>query len=75
MEPIIVSNQAEYRKASKTDRRIPKKNRFDIDAGKGLDIIKEVDRILTGYFYEKISKNGAEKSLPAFVLTFFRQKK
>jgi hypothetical protein len=75
MEPIIVSNQAEYRKASKTGRRIPKKNRFDIDAGKGLDIIKEVDRILTGYFYEKISKNGAEKSLSRLCFNVFQAKK
>jgi hypothetical protein len=63
MKPIIVSNQAEYRKARKTYRDILDNSRFDIDTGKGLNIVTKVDDLITDYLFKDISKDDAEKSL------------
>jgi hypothetical protein len=63
MKPIIVSNQTEYREACKTYRDILNNSHFDVDAGKGLNIIKKVDSIITDYLFKDIAKDGAEKSL------------
>jgi hypothetical protein len=63
MDPIVVSNQAEYTGACKAYRDILDNNRFDIDAGKGLNIVKKVDCLITDYLFKDISKDEAEKSL------------
>jgi hypothetical protein len=63
MELIVVSNQAEYSEARKAYRDILDNSHFDIDGGKGLNIVKKVDRLITDYLYKDVSKDTTEKNL------------
>jgi hypothetical protein len=74
MEPVIVSNQTEYRKARKVYRDIPDSSRFDIDTGKGLNIVTKVDCLITDYLFKDISKDDAEKSLSRLCFNEYQAK-
>jgi hypothetical protein len=74
MKLIIVSNQAEYRKARKEYRDILDDSRFDIDAGKGLNIVKEADRLITDYLYKNVSKDDTEKELSRICFNKYQAK-
>jgi hypothetical protein len=74
MEPIIVSNQAEYSEACKAYRNILDNSRFDIDAGKGLNIVKEADRLITDYLYKNVSKDDTEKELSRLYFNKYQAK-
>jgi hypothetical protein len=63
MEPIVVSNQTEYQEARKAYSDFLAKNRFDVETGKGLNIIKKVDDFVTDYLFGDISRNNAEKGI------------
>jgi hypothetical protein len=74
MEPIVVSNQAEYIEACKAYRDILDNGNFDIDAGKGVNIVKKVDSLITDYLFKDISKNEAEKSLSRLCFNEYQAK-
>jgi hypothetical protein len=69
MEPIIVSNQNEYDQAEKTFRDILDNSRFDIEAGKGLSTIEEVETVIHNHLKQGVSKDEAEKSLSQYNFT------
>jgi hypothetical protein len=72
MEPIIVTNQAEYSEARKAYRDILDNSRFDIDAGKGLNIVKKVDCLIIDYLYKGVSKDDTEKNLCSLYFNLYK---
>jgi hypothetical protein len=69
MNPIIVTNQAEYDAAQKTYQDAFNKSYFDIDRGKGMEIVEEVDYLMYNYIYKGESREKTEESLAHFYFT------
>jgi hypothetical protein len=65
----VVSNQAEYDAAQKIYQDILDKSYFDIDTGKGLNIVEEVDCLIYRYLYQDASKDDTEEGLSRFYFT------
>jgi hypothetical protein len=66
MEPIVVSTQNQYDEAQKRYQKILDTNYCDIDEGKGLGIVEEVDYLIYHFLCNGMSKDDTEKNLPRF---------
>jgi hypothetical protein len=63
MEPIVVSNQAEYKQAEKTYWDLINNSRFDIAKGKGMKAIEVISFLLDIYLNNNASKDDTEKNI------------
>jgi hypothetical protein len=66
MKPIIVSTQAQYNEAEKRYWKTLDKNYFDIDRGKGMEIVEETDYLIHNFLYGGSSKGDTENDLSHF---------
>jgi hypothetical protein len=69
MKPIAVSTQAQYDEAKKLYQKTFDKSRFDIDRGKGMEVVEEVDYLIHNFLYEEVSKKDTENDLSRFYFT------
>jgi hypothetical protein len=72
MEPMIVSNQAQYDEAHKLYQDLRDTSCFNIDTGKGIEIIREVDYLLHNYLYKDVTKEETENALSSFFFTEYQ---
>jgi hypothetical protein len=66
MEPIAVSTQKQYDEAQKKYQAALDTSYFDIDKGKGLEIVEEVDYLIYHFLCNGVSKEDTEKNLSRF---------
>jgi hypothetical protein len=66
MKPIVVSTQDQYDEAQKQYQKTLDTSYFDIDKGKGLEIVEEVDCLIYHFLCNGVSKEDTEKSLSRF---------
>jgi hypothetical protein len=66
MKPIIVSTQAQYNEAEKLYWKTLDKSHFDIDRGKGMEIVEETDYLIHNFLYGDASKENTENDLSRF---------
>jgi hypothetical protein len=66
MKPIVVSTQAQYDEAQKLYQETFDKSYFDIDRGKGMKVVEEVNCLIHNFLYENVSKKDTENDLSRF---------
>jgi hypothetical protein len=69
MEPITVSSQYEYDEAQRLYQDNLDKSYFDIDRGKGREIVEEADHLIYRYLTGNITKESAESNLSRHYFT------
>jgi hypothetical protein len=69
MEPITVTTQAEYDMALSSLKKNQPKRYFDIEAGMGIPIIKEVDWCINQYLYFNEPREAINKDLSRLYFT------
>jgi hypothetical protein len=69
MKSIVVKSQAEYDEAQKLYQDALNESYFDIDRGRGMEIVEEVDYLIYNYLYKDESKENTEKNLAHFYFT------
>jgi hypothetical protein len=72
MEPMRVANQVQYDEAQKAYQNMLDTSSFDIDTGKGKEIVEEVDYLIHNYLYRDVTKEETENSLSGFFFTEFQ---
>jgi hypothetical protein len=66
MKPLVAATQDQYDEAQKRYQAALDTSYFDIDAGKGLEIVEEVDYLIYHFLCNGVSKEDTEKSLSRF---------
>jgi hypothetical protein len=69
MEPIAVSTQAEYDEAQKFFQKAFDESYFDLSQGKGIEMAKEVNDGINGFFYKDAPSEDIKKALARFYFT------